>query len=118
MRKPKYDPKFLKHWRGADMPDAPNTEPMKRVLYGYWCAGYRDGVNDMKALNMALHEDPLHPPPSLLCKLGSVAVHVEEMLSPEGHHFDRIALTNLLHDPELRQWIEAMDRLAMIPKKR
>lgn len=62
--------------------------------------------------------DVFNPSPALLCKLGSIAVHVEEMLSPDGHAFDRIALDNLLKDEEVKAWLKEMDRLAMLPKKR
>lgn len=58
------------------------------------------------------------PSITLLVKLGSIAVHADEMLSSNGHAFDRIALQGLLADPEIREWIEEMDRLAMVPKKR
>ena len=62
--------------------------------------------------------NPLKPTPSVLCKLGSIAVHVEEMLSTTGHAFDRLALEDLLQDKEIIGWLYDMDRLAMIPKKR
>ena len=52
--------------------------------------------------------DTLQPNPSLLCKLGSIAVHAAEMLSPGGHPFDKVALESLLSDPEVRQWIKDM----------
>ena len=62
--------------------------------------------------------NPLKPEISLLSKLGSIAVHADEMLSPKGHDFDKIALTSLLNDPEVKAWIAAMDKMAMLPKKR
>lgn len=62
--------------------------------------------------------DPLQPSPSLLCKLGSIAVHVDEMLSPKGHFFDKKALDTLLSDTEVAEWLTAMDKMAMLPKKR
>lgn len=55
---------------------------------------------------------------TVLIKLGSIAIHAEEMMSPKGHEFDRIALNGLLADPEIKQWLAAMDRLAFLPKKR
>ena len=51
--------------------------------------------------------DPLKPSLSLLSKLGSIAVHAEEMLSPKGHHFDKLELEQLLKDPEIKKWIDA-----------
>lgn len=60
----------------------------------------------------------LTPGASLLCKLGSIAVHADELLSPLGHQYDRVALEGLLKDPEVVEWIAEMDRLVMLPKKR
>ena len=52
--------------------------------------------------------DPLMPDLTTLVKLGSIAVHAEEMLSAKGHPFDRILLEGLLQDPDITAWIEAM----------
>jgi hypothetical protein len=52
--------------------------------------------------------DELKPGLSLLVKLGSIAVHVEEMLGTTGHTFDRYALKTLLDDAEVKQWIKDM----------
>lgn len=60
----------------------------------------------------------LTPSPSVLVKLGSIAVHVEELLSPTGHGFDKLALDQLLKDPEVVAWLKDMDRLALLPVKR
>lgn len=62
--------------------------------------------------------DPLKPSLSLLVKLGSIAVHVEEMLSPKGHDFDKTAIDSLLTDAEVIEWRKAMDNMAMLPVKR
>jgi hypothetical protein len=62
--------------------------------------------------------DPLKPSAALLCKLGSIAVHTEEFLSPDGHPFDKVALNTLLSDPDIKAWLSAMDAMAMLPKKR
>lgn len=62
--------------------------------------------------------DPLKPSPALLCKLGSVAVHVEEMLSKDGHEFDKHALDTALNDPEVQAWLAQMSAMAMVPRKR
>ncbi len=55
---------------------------------------------------------------TLLVKLGSIAVHTEEMMSPKGHHFDKATLDALLNDPEVREWLEAMGAQALLPVKR
>lgn len=60
----------------------------------------------------------LKPSAALLCKLGSIAVHVEEMFSATGHEFDKVATEQLIRDAEVQEWLRAMDNLAMLPKKR
>lgn len=62
--------------------------------------------------------NPLTPTPSLLSKLGSIVVHADEMMSCDGHAFDRVALTSALHDPEVTEWLASMGKLAMVPVKR
>lgn len=61
---------------------------------------------------------PLKPSPALLAKLGSIAVHADEMMSDDGHHYDRMALQQLIADPEVAEWIAAMNAMAMVPRKR
>lgn len=63
-------------------------------------------------------KNALQPDPQLLCKLGSIIVHAEEMISPTGHGFDKIALQQLVADPAVAEWIAAMDSMAMLTKKR
>lgn len=60
----------------------------------------------------------LTPSASLLCKLASIAVHADEYLSVDGHQFDRDALSALLIDTEVTEWIEQMSNAAMAPRKR
>ena len=62
--------------------------------------------------------NPLEPTPNLLSKLGSIAVHIQEYLSQMGHPFDEVTLRSLLSDPEVKEWLEAMDELALLPVKR
>jgi hypothetical protein len=62
--------------------------------------------------------DPLKPQLSLLVKLGSVAVHADEMMSSDGHPFDRVALRGLIEDPEVKEWVSKMTTMAMLPVKR
>jgi hypothetical protein len=49
-------------------------------------------------------------------KLGSIAVHADELTSPAGHEFDRIALRQLVDDPEIAAWVKTMG--PMLPRKR
>lgn len=62
--------------------------------------------------------DPLHPTPALLCKLASVTVHADELLSQNGHDFDRHALDAVLNDPDVKEWIATMTKMGMAPVKR
>lgn len=61
---------------------------------------------------------PLKPSPALLIKLGSMVVHYEEMLSGQGHQFDKRALDTLTNDPEVRAWFADMIKMAFLPVKR
>lgn len=61
--------------------------------------------------------NPLTPVPRLLCKLGSIIVHIQEF-GETGEPFDVMAMHGLLEDPEVKDWLKGMDQLAMIPKKR
>lgn len=62
--------------------------------------------------------DPLKPSLTLLVKLGSIAVHTDELLSPGGHAFDKQAIQTLLGDPEVTVWIKQMTKAAFLPVKR
>lgn len=61
---------------------------------------------------------PLQPSPSLLCKLGSIVVHADEMMSAGGHAFDKVALQQLIKDADVADWIRQMNAMAMVPRKR
>lgn len=67
---------------------------------------------------MSQNANPLKPTPALLCKLGSIVVHAEELISSKGHAFDRHALEQLTTDPDVMEWRAQMDAMAMIPRKR
>lgn len=62
--------------------------------------------------------NPLSPSAGLLAKLGSIAAHAEEMLSPLGHGFDKIALESVMADPEVIEWMDAMRKMALLPVRR
>lgn len=55
---------------------------------------------------------------SLATKLGSIAVHAEELISPTGHVFDKKALETLLSDAEVREFLGQLDALSLLPIKR
>jgi hypothetical protein len=62
--------------------------------------------------------NPTAPPISVLVKLGSIARHTDELLSPDGHEFDRATLQGLLRDPEVVEWMRQADALALLPVRR
>ena len=55
-------------------------------------------------------------PITLAAKLGAIVVHAEEMFSPDGHEFDRIALQQGIADDEVQAWIGSLGPL--VPVKR
>lgn len=59
--------------------------------------------------------DPLSPNLPLLCKLGSIVRHAQELQSPNGHAYDGVALAALLDDEAVVQWLADMDRAALLP---
>lgn len=60
----------------------------------------------------------LVPDSVLLCKLGSICVHIDEGLSKGGHEFDIITIKDLLEQPDVKQWLKDMEDLALLPVKR
>ncbi len=63
-------------------------------------------------------EEISKPKLSILVKLGSIAVHADELSSPQGHQFDKAALTQLLEDPEIELWMKEMKDMGLLPVKR
>ena len=64
---------------------------------------------------------------SLEIKLGSIAVHADELLSPTdnptliaegGHTVDRDAIKSLLSDPEVRAFLSDMEKGCFLPLRR
>jgi hypothetical protein len=58
----------------------------------------------------------LKPSLQLLTKLGSLIVHADETLSPDGRDLDRRVFFNLLKDDEVQRWMKAMG--PFLPLKR
>lgn len=63
-------------------------------------------------------DDPFKPSTTLLVKLGSIAVHAEELLSPKAHEFDLHALRTLLASEDVQAWLKQMADMALVPVKR
>lgn len=57
-------------------------------------------------------------PLGLAVKLGSIARHADELLSPGGHEADANAIRSLLTDPEVAEWMAHADSMALLPVKR
>jgi hypothetical protein len=67
---------------------------------------------------MSAKTSPVKPGVSLLCKIGSILVHLDEGLSDHAHAFDWTALTELMADSEVQIWLMEMRELALVPEKR
>jgi hypothetical protein len=63
-------------------------------------------------------KDVLQPEAGLLIKLGSALIHAEEFLSPDGHPLDKNTFDSLMQQPDVREWIDGMNELAFLPRKR
>lgn len=55
---------------------------------------------------------------SLVIKLASLAVHVEEMFSIDGHDIDRETIRGLLNDAEVRAFLDDPKNEVLLPRKR
>jgi len=62
--------------------------------------------------------DPLMPNPTLLIKLGSIIVHYKEFCSPTGNVIDKETVDAMLQQTDVKEWMEEMDRMALLPKER
>jgi hypothetical protein len=67
--------------------------------------------------------DPFKPSGTLLVKLGSIAVHADELTDKtpnalRGHAHDAATIKSLMSDPEIVQWMSEMQKLAFLPVKR
>ena len=62
--------------------------------------------------------DPLKPDRALLCKLGSIAIHVEEHLSANGQPVDLDSAISIINDEQVQVWLYDMNALALLPIKR
>lgn len=55
-------------------------------------------------------------PVTLATKLASIVVHADELTSPHGHPWDKMALENLVHDPEVQAWVKSLGPLAPVKR--
>ena len=68
--------------------------------------------------NVSQTVDVFAPPVALLCKLGSILVHLDEGAGENGHAFDWAAARSLLADREVQAWLEGMDAVGLLPVRR
>jgi hypothetical protein len=62
--------------------------------------------------------DPLKPDAGLLCKLGSILIHVEEHGGETGVEIDMDTVRLLLNDEQVQVWLFEMNKLGLLPVKR
>lgn len=62
--------------------------------------------------------EPLKPSATLLIKLGSIIIHLDEFTSAKGHPLDKHTADQLLADVEVSEWLKSMTNLAFLPVKR
>ena len=67
---------------------------------------------------VAMSKDPLQPGMAVLVKLGSIAVHADEYLSPDGCGVDANVIKGLLADIEIVVWLGKMQEKGLLPEKR
>ena len=67
---------------------------------------------------MSDKKDVLKPEAGLLIKLGSALIHAQEFLEPRGHPLDKNTFDALMSQPDVLEWIEGMNNLALLPRKR
>lgn len=58
------------------------------------------------------------PSYSLIAKVGSILVHVEEATGDDGHEFDWATIRQLLADREVQEWLDGLRRHALVPVQR
>lgn len=58
------------------------------------------------------------PSTGVAIKLASIAAHVREAGGEDGHAFDVLAAQSLLNDPEVVEYLDVLDKLALLPRAR
>lgn len=53
-----------------------------------------------------------------LVKLGSIARHVEELMSDDGRAIDKQVIDGLLDDPDVKKIMDELDEAGLLPVKR
>jgi hypothetical protein len=58
------------------------------------------------------------PSPSVIVSLASLAVHVDEAMSPNGHELDAQAIKGILGDPFVQEFLERLRPMGLLPEQR
>lgn len=70
------------------------------------------------ARRKSLSIDAMDPDVSVLAKLASLVVHLQEAEGEGGHWFDIAAVKSLINDGGIKEWTEAMQKIGLAPVKR
>lgn len=95
--------------------DDPDCDFMVRASYRI---GNSMGQGSVRMIGDMVNQPPTMPPLDLLCKLGSIARHVEEATADGGSHLDVAALQTLVGDKQVLEWMSQMDKMALLPVRR
>jgi len=60
-------------------------------------------------------QDPRKPSLEVLMKLGSAIVHAKEALSPDSRPVDKHEFDQMLKDPDVAEWMDDMNNMALLP---
>lgn len=93
----------------------PDCAFMVRASYR---VGNSMGQGGVRMIGDMVNQPPTMPPLDLLCKLGSIARHVEEATADGGSHFDVAALQALIGDKQVLKWMSQMDKMALLSVRR
>jgi hypothetical protein len=58
------------------------------------------------------------PTPAVAVALASLAVHAQEALGPNGHAFDLTAMEGCLNAPGVREYLDQLGELGLLPVTR
>ena len=68
----------------------------------------------VQILSLPLMDIPI----TLVAKLGSLVVHVQEYLSRNSNPVDRSAIETIINDPEINAWVKELEKDALVAVKR
>ncbi len=63
-------------------------------------------------------KNQIQPSVDVAIKVASALVHAQEYTSADGHPLDKNAFDSLMGDPEVRAWMQRINGMALLPRKR